>query len=738
VAADVHRQGGSKLKQVTHTQRNGDVRVLEVPVPALRPNGLLIRTAFSIISAGTERAKVEVAKKSLLGKALARPDQVRLLVESARQLGLAATYEKVKTKMDAFSPLGYSMAGVVIGVGASVTGFKAGDRVACGGETASHAEVVAVPQNLCVHVPDAVPLDQAAFATIGAIALQGVRQAGVSLGETVGVVGLGLLGLITVQLLRSAGCRVVGVDLDASRRALAERFGADATFAPDNPDAERFTRRVNAAGLDAVIIAAATTTNAPIELAGRLSRDRGRVVIVGAVRIDIPRSPFYEKELEVRLSRSYGPGRYDPQYEEKGTDYPIGYVRWTEGRNMGAVLDLVAQGKLDVSSLITHRYLLSEAERAYQALERGGEPSLGVVLDHEFLSENDLAAKKTVSVAAPREPKADVGVAFIGAGNFSQAMLLPHLKNNRDVRLCSVATRVGLNARSVAERADFENCSTDIEAVLADPAVDLVLIASRHDSHAELVAASIAAGKAVFVEKPLAITPAQLTDVIAAHARSASEPDDRVAGRQPFVMVGFNRRFQPLVGQLRKFVHESREPLLVHYRVNAGYIPRDHWTQDREQGGGRIIGEVCHFVDLVLHLIDDVPVEVHAHVLPDLGRYSRDNVAVMIRFQNGSAATIAYAANGDRGLEKERVEVFGGGRGAVLDDFRRLTLTVGGSRTTVKSGPDKGHRGEMQALIEAVKAQEAPPIPFDEAVRTMTVTFAIEESLASGVPVPIA
>lgn len=727
------------MKQVTHTQRRGGVQLQDVPAPVLRPGGLLVRTAYSVISAGTERAKVEVAQKGLLAKALARPDQVRQVLESARQIGLAATYQKVTSRLEAMSPLGYSSAGIVLAVGDDVRGFSPGDRVACGGASAAHAAIVYVPRNLCVHVAQAVGLDEAAFATVGAIALQGVRQAGPALGETVGVIGLGLLGLLTVQLLRSAGCRVVGVDPDDHRRALATRFGADPVFAPGSPDGERLTRQVCSGGLDAVIVTAASTSSEPVELAGRLSRDRGRVVIVGAVRIDVPRSPFYEKELEVRLSRSYGPGRYDPQYEEKGTDYPIGYVRWTEGRNMAAFLDLLAQCKLDIAPLITHRFPLEQAPDAYAMLTGGSESSLGVVLEYGVIEAPGgvPVAPETVRVGDQPRPAGKVSLGLVGAGNFAQAMLLPQLRRHPDVFLRAVATAGGLAAASVADRAGFEISAADPAALFGDPGIDLVMIASRHQSHAALAAASLRAGKAVFVEKPLALSADQLAEVVTAYEETSQRARVDQAVRPPFLMVGFNRRFQPMVHSLREFMAQGHEPLLVHYRVNAGYVPREHWTQDADEGGGRIVGEMCHFVDLVLHLVGQPPNHVYAQVLPDLGRYNGDNVSAMIRFVDGSVATLIYAANGDRGLTKERIEIFGGGRAGVLEDFRKMTLAGGGRRHVRRSGPDKGHRAELTALVDAVKRGKSSPVAFEQAVDSMNVTFAIERSLRLGQPVNV-
>ncbi len=719
------------MKQIVQQQRSGRLSVTEVPAPALRPDGLLIRTAYSLISAGTERTKVQVARKNLLGKALARPDQVRQVIRTYRQLGLQSTYQKVATRLDALNPLGYSSAGVVVAVGKRLPGFSPGDRVACaGGGYASHAEVVYVPGNLCAPVPVEVGLEEAAFATLGAISLQGIRQAAPTLGETVGVIGLGLVGLLTVQLLKASGCRVIGLDTNPSRCKLAKKMGADAATAPDHPSLDGIVARFAPQGLDAVILTAATPSDEPIHLAGQLARDRGRVVVVGDVGMQIPRALYYEKEIDVRLSRSYGPGRYDPAYEEKGLEYPIGYVRWTEGRNLAAFLDLLGQGKLNVKMLISHRFAIADAEDAYDLIQsKSGDAYLGVLLDYGFPSGETMASVNSgpVPVRAEGKVSGSIGVALLGAGNYAQSMLLPHLRSHPGVSLRSVITPSGLTARSAAERFGFAVCASDADIALYDPDVDLVLIASRHDSHADLVIRALKAGKSVFVEKPLALNADELASIQEAYASSDS----------PFVMVGFNRRFAPLVVSLRDFLQPAPEPMLLHFRVNAGMISVDHWLQDPQVGGGRVIGEMCHFIDLMAHLVAHPPVEVYAQGLPDSGRYSRDNLTATVRFLDGSVGTITYAANGDPGLEKERLEVFSAGKAAVLEDFRRLTLASGERRKVRRSKPDKGHKQELQTLIEAVRTGAPAPVPFQEAVRTTAATFAIVDSLTRGLPISI-
>lgn len=717
------------MKQVVQSQRGGKLRVADVPRPLLRSSNVVVQTAASLISAGTERAMVEVAKKSLLGKALARPDQVKQVLQSVKQVGWQATFQKVNSRLDALDPLGYSAAGVVIAVGPRVSGIAVGDRVACAGARyANHAEIIAVPANLCARVPEGVSLDDAAYATVGAIALQGVRQAEPRLGDVVGVIGLGLLGLITVQLLRANGCRVVAIDPDASRCERARGFGADVAVSPDDTVLQAAVQSYGAGGLDAVIVTAASKSAGPIELAGQLSRDRGRVVVVGAVPIVVPRSPFYEREIEVRLSRSYGPGRYDPQYEEHAHDYPIGYVRWTEGRNLGAILDLIQQRRLDVGALTTHRFWIEEAEKAYALIDGTiSEPHLGVLLRYHEPSEAQTAPDRPIDVGTRTAAAGKVVIGVIGAGNFAQGVLLPPLSGDDRVQLKTIATASGITARAVAERFKFQACAADSEAVLSDPDVTAVIVATRHDSHAPLVARAVAAGKPVFVEKPLALDAEQLAEVIAA---VSARPD-------ALVMVGFNRRFAPMVASLRDFFAGTPEPLLMTYRVNAGYIPPEHWVHDPAQGGGRILGEVCHFVDLLTMLAGDRVEEVSVVGLPDGSRYRQDNVVATLRFRRGSVGTIIYAANGDRALEKERIEVTSAGRAAVIDDFRSLTCYEKGRAHRTRRVGDKGHKAELAAFVEAVKSGGASPIPFAEAVHATEVTLAIVAALATGSSVSV-
>jgi polar amino acid transport system substrate-binding protein len=724
------------MKQICQSQGLGRIAVEEVPAPVLRPGGVLVRTVWSLISAGTERAKLELAQKSLAGKALARPEQARQVIDALRQQGLAATYRKVTNRLDSLEPLGYSCSGVVLAAGAGAEDFTPGDAVACAGAGyANHAEVNFVPRNLCVRIPDALELDEAAFATAGAIAMQGVRQAEARLGEAVAVIGLGLIGLLTVQILKAAGCRVLGVDLDAERRRLAGQLGAEAAAPPDAALVLTLASAVfGLPGCDAAIVTAATSSDGPLELAGRLCRDRGRVVVVGNVGMKVPRQVFYEKELDLRLSRSYGPGRYDPDYEEKGRDYPLGYVRWTERRNLEAFLALAAGRKIDLRPLITHRFPIQDAPAAY-ALIQGGEPCLGVLLAYPSATPpNTTPPRITRRHTEPRPsgsgPRPLVRLGFLGAGNFAQDTLLPALQSLGQVRFQAVATASGLSAVSVARRFGFARAAADAADLLLDPEIDAVVIATRHDAHAALVIDALKANRHVFVEKPLAVRPEEL-EAIAAALRSLPNP--------PLLMVGFNRRFAPAVRVAREFFASNSEPLCLRCRVNAGYLPPANWLHDPETGGGRITGEGCHFVDLALHLAGSRPVQVFAQALPDGGRYRHDNVSLQIRFANGSLATVDYLANGDKRLPKEAIEIFGGGAAAIIDDFRRVTLARHGKLRRLGhwwSGPDKGHRAELKAFIEAVRRGGPSPVPFDEAARSMRVTFRLLDALRAGLPVP--
>jgi len=714
------------LKQVVNDGR-GRVRLVDVPIPALRPGGVLVRTVCSVLSPGTERMNVERSRQSLLARARERPDLIRQVFDRVRREGLRLALTAVGERLSALVPMGYSSAGVVEAVGEGVQHLRVGDRVACaGGGYASHAELIWVPQLLCARVPDGprpVELGEAAFATLGAIAMQGFRQARLRLGETAAVTGLGLLGLLTVQLAKSGGCRVVAADLDPDRVALARRLGADVAVAAGEEYEAAVRRETSGRGADAVLITAASESAEPVRQAGRLSRDRGTVVVVGAVPADVPRSPFYEKEIDVRFSRSYGPGRYDPGYEEQGHDYPVGYVRWTEQRNLEAFLDLLAQGRLAIAPLISHRFPILEAEEAYRVLTDAKERALAIVLD--YAERAPEPRRVTLRTAAPRPRRAEegkVGVGLVGAGQFARAVLLPALKADASVALRGVVAATGITARTIGEQAGFDYCTSDVDELLADDRVDAVVIATRHGLHARQVVAALRAGKRVFVEKPLCLDEEELADIVGTWQE---------AGR-PLVMVGFNRRFAPHTRQVHDLFPDRRAPLSIDYRINAGLLAPGSWVSDPGEGGGRVLGEVCHFVDLASALVGSHPVHVAAETV------APDGVAALLRYQDGSVASIQFLSGGHAAVPKERIEIIGGGTVAVMDDFRVLSWwrPAGNGRSALRV-QDKGHRAEMAAFVEAVRTAADPGLSFAECVLSTLSTFRIRDAAAGGVGLPI-
>jgi predicted dehydrogenase/threonine dehydrogenase-like Zn-dependent dehydrogenase len=728
------------MKQLIQEMKSGTIQIVEVPAPLLRAGGVVVRTRHSVISVGTERSTVELGRKSLLGKAMERPDQVRKVLDAVGREGVAAAYQKVKARLGELSPMGYSAAGVVEGVGEGVAGLEVGDLVACAGAGyASHAERLWVPKNLVVRVPAGVGSEAAAFSTLGAIALQGVRQAEPRLGETVAVIGLGILGQLTVQLLAASGVRPVGIDLDPSRVALAREHGALGLVRSDEVEA-RVMDATDGVGADAVIITAATSSTDPIELAGALARDRARVVIVGAVPIEVPRSPYYEKELDVRLSRSYGPGRYDPSYEEGGHDYPVGYVRWTEQRNMKAFLDLIAMGEVRLDRLITHRYEFGDAVSAYDAVTGDDAGSvLGVVLEYPEAAGVEPrrvgvgvgagvggAAAHASAPARAHGTKGPVRVGLIGAGSFAQGVLLPALKKLH-VELTGVSSAGGLSARKAAEDHGFRWLAGSPEEILADDATDAVIIATRHGDHARLAAAALRAGKAVFVEKPLALTFEELDDVV-----------DAATGGPP-LMVGFNRRFAPATVYLRGRLAGLPGAKVIHVRANAGYIPPDSWVHDPVDGGGRLRGEGCHFIDLALFLAGSRAVRVETVALAGADPAARlqDNFVITLQCADGSVASVLYTAKGSGKSGKERVEMFAAGRTGMIEDFRSAEVW-GRKRERWSGRQDKGHAAELEAFVAAVRAGAASPIPLAELEHSSRVTLVAGASMARGEAVEVA
>ena len=716
------------MKQVLQNRKTGRPFVGEVPVPALQRGRVLVRTVASLISAGTERMAVEMVSKGLVSEARQRPDLVKAVVAKVKSEGLLNTFASVRDKMAASTTLGYSAAGLVIEVGEDVTGFQIGDRVACAGVGfASHAEVLSVPQNLCVHLPESVSFDAGAFGTLGAIALQGVRLAQPTLGESIVVIGLGLIGQLTVQLLKANGCQVFGLDLDPERVKLALELGADAASVSTEETAKVVERWTRGRGADAVLITAATDSNQPVELAAQISRMKGRVVIVGMTGLDIPRQPFYMRELSLIISMSYGPGRYDANYEERGHDYPLPYVRWTEKRNIEAFLELMGSGKVDVKKLTSHRFSIDDAERAYQLISgTSSEPYLGVVLNYDPNSEVTRKVSLKSSPVAVTDKKITVGV--IGAGGYVPAMLLPHFKS-MGVRFKSIATASGVSAHDVGKRFGFEYAVSSADEVLNDPDINLLVVGTRHDTHAELASEALRRNKHVLVEKPLALNDEQLDDLI------------KVAnGSSGYLMVGFNRRFSPIARQAKEFFKSRNTPLSIMYRVNAGRLPKGHWLHDERQGGGRIVGEGCHFVDLMTFLTGALPVSVFAEAISSKQdkELDVDSVFITLKFSDGSNGSIGYLSEGDKALAKERVEIFGAGRSFVLDDFKSASSFKDGreNQITLKV-QDKGQLDQVKAICESVSSGGTPPIRLEELVSTTRATFRVLDSLREHLPMEV-
>jgi predicted dehydrogenase/threonine dehydrogenase-like Zn-dependent dehydrogenase len=707
------------MKQLLQSMRDGKTKVVEVPIPVPQAGQALVRVSASLVSAGTERMLVEFGEKSLIAKARSRPDLVRQVVDKARREGLGPSVKAAFNRLDQPMALGYSSAGTIIALGDGMDGFRVGERVACaGGGFAVHAEYNVVPRNLLTPLPDGVGFESAAFTTLGAIALHGFRLAEPQVGEYVAVIGMGLLGLMAGQIAVAGGCRLLGIDTNPDRVSLAASLGMKAVLRDQAVDtAQAFTGNH---GFDAVLICADTSSNDPVELAGVIARDRARVVATGAVGLSFPRKLYYEKELSFVNSRSYGPGRYDPTYEENGHDYPSGYIRWTEGRNFQAVVKLLEDGKIKVEPLITHRFPIETAAEAYQVITgKKQEPFLGVLLTYKEESGNANEKVHFHSLSTVASP---VKLGVLGAGLFANATLLPALKKNKAVELVGIASAGGMHARHTGQKFGFAYAASGDDQILNDSSINTVAILTRHDSHAGLIIRALQAHKHVFVEKPLAVTSQQLADI----EESISVLSSHI------LMVGYNRRFAPLALDLALFLARRSEPLHAHFRINAGYIATNHWTQDPAQGGGRIIGEGCHFVDFLTFLVGAVPSAVHACALPDHDKYHQDNVSMTFTFPDGSVGVIDYLASGDKSFPKERLEVFCGGRVAVLDDFRVLETIWNGKRKTIRKTQDKGWYGEWVAFTKSIEEGGQPPIPYEQLVGVTRATFAAVESLRTG------
>ncbi len=712
------------MKQILQSLKTGATEVAEVPCPTARRGQLLIRTSRTLVSVGTERMLVEFGKAGWIEKARQQPDKVRMVLDKIKTDGLMPTLEAVFNKLDQPLPLGYCNVGSVMQAGGGVSGFEVGDRVVSNGK---HAEAVCVPINLCAKVPPQVSDEEAAFTVLGAIALQGIRLVQPTLGETVVVTGLGLIGLVTVQLLRAHGCRVLGLDFDPAKLELAKQFGAEVVNLGAGADpvaaAQAFSR---GRGVDAVIVTASTKSNEPMHQAALMCRKRGRIVLVGVTGLELSRADFFEKELTFQVSCSYGPGRYDPSYEEKGNDYPVGFVRWTEQRNFEAVLDMMADGRLNVKPLISHRFSVTEAEQAYE-LVGGSAPSLGILLEYPTAAEKPEATLRQSTVKLPAAPGAPTtgaaSIAFVGSGNYATAVLIPAFKD-AGARLKVVASSGGVTGVHAGRKFGFESTTTDTDGVFTDPDVQAIVLSTRHDTHADMACKALRAGKHVFVEKPLALKHEELGQIEQAIAEGMRN------GRAPMVMVGFNRRFATQVQKVKSLLKGVTGPKSFIMTVNAGAIPAEHWTQDREVGGGRIVGEACHFIDLLRFLAGSA---ITGHRVSVMDTRTRDTVSIELSFADGSIGTVHYFANGCKAFPKERLEVFAAGRVLQLDNFRKLTgFAWPGFAKMNLWKQDKGQKACAAAFVQAVAAGGASPIPFDELLEVARFTIDAADQCEGG------
>ncbi|WP_205630489.1 bi-domain-containing oxidoreductase [Streptomyces albus] len=725
------------MKQVVQNYKSGELTLLDVPVPQCKPGGVLVRSAYSLISTGTELMKVSEAGMSMVGKARSRPDQVAKVMQSVATNGVGATYRKVMGKLDSYTPLGYSLCGVVEEVGAGIDEVAVGDLVACAGnEHALHAELNWVPKNLFTPVPDGLAPRHAAFGTVGSIALQGVRRGEPQLGEVALVIGLGLIGQLVVQLLAASSVRVVGVDPDPVRCELAERSGAAACGSPGSPAVETAVSELTGGqGVDQVYLAAGGDSNEPVELAARLCRDRGRVIDIGKCRLDLPWNAYYEKELDVRFSRSYGPGRYDPEYELEGRDYPIGYVRWTERRNLACFLDLIARGRIDVEPLISHIAAFDDAVGTYQRLKDGELKAVAVLFRYPGQAVPAEAPEMALpsvrrrggEVAAPsRSATSPVRLAFVGAGNYATSMLLPHLARRDGVELAAVVTTTALSGANAQRKFGFAHATTDLDTVLGDKSVDAVFVVTRHSSHAELTRKALLAGKAVFVEKPLALTEDELAGVLAAVEESGN---DRL-------QVGFNRRFAPLLRQARQRFGPRTGPAHLRYLVNAGRLEQGSWYLRQDTEGSRFAGEGGHFIDTASWLLQADPVSVYS-----VAASGNEDLQVVLRYPDESTATLSYVTTGSPGFPKETLDLVADGKVLRLDDFVRAAVYDGRRKQWVGSrlpkARDKGQNAQLAAFVRAVRTGGPMPVPLESLVATTAATLAVRAALAGGAPVTL-
>ncbi len=718
------------MKQLLQNMRDGKAEVVDIPVPRVQAGYVLVRNQTSVISAGTERMIVSFAEKNLVGKARSRPDLVKQVIDKAKREGVVSTVSAAFNRLDQPMALGYSSAGIVEKVGEGVSGFNPGMRVACaGGGFATHAEFVLIPKNLLVPFSESLSFEEAAFATLGAISLQGFRLANPQIGDRIAIIGLGLLGMILAEIAAAAGCSVFGVDLDTERVKFASDHGI---YAVERQNAESHAQSFTEGnGFDSVFICADSKSSDPVELAGNLARDRGVVVAIGATGLQIPRKIYYEKELSFLISRSYGPGRYDKEYEEQGKDYPFGYVRWTEGRNLGAVIKLMESGKINVKELISHRFPIEDGVLAYDIITGKGKTAfMGVILVYPPA---DLGAEEQIITKVELFPKTSVPVSTIrlgilGAGLYAGAVFLPMLDKDKTSEKVAVCSAKGLNARHFANKFHYRYACTDEEQLLSDQAINTVVLLTPHKDHPRQIITALQAKKHIYCEKPLAIDEESLNMV----ANEMSQAETKL-------MVGFNRRFSPMIQQIKQFFGNHSEPVHIYYRVNAGYLPLNHWLHDSSVGGGRIIGEACHFIDILFYLAGTNPLDVQTFGLPNSGKYQDDNVTMVFNMQDGSVCTVDYLANGDKSVPKEYLEVFSAGKVARMEDFRKLSLTENGHNRLIHSRyrQDKGHQFAWQEFVKSIQNGSASPTSFASIWNVTQASFSAQKSLDQRKPMNI-
>ena len=699
------------MKQILQSLKNGSTEIANVPLPSASNGSILIKTSKTLLSAGTERMLVDFGKASWITKARQQPDKVRMVLDKIKTDGLKPTIDAVFNKLDQPLPVGYCNVGEIVELGKGVSGFSIGDRVISNGK---HAEFVNVPFNLCAKVPDAVSNEEAAFTVLGAIALQGIRLVKPTLGETIVVTGLGLVGLMTVQLLRASGCRVLGIDFDKEKLQIAKNFGAEVVDLSIGQDPLKISNLYSRnRGVDAVIVAASTKSSEPIHQAALMCRKRGRIVLVGVTGLELSRDDFFKKELTFQVSASYGPGRYDPNYEEKGQDYPVGFVRWTEQRNFEAVLDMMAAGALDFKQLISHRFVIDDAENAYDLIS-GDSPSLGILLEYPGLKmtkESRIVNFK--SYPSNPDSSKEFGVSFIGSGNYATSSLMPAFKKS-GAKLINVASANGVSGMHAGRKFGFEKTTTDNDSIFHDTKTDAVVISTRHNSHANLVIKAVDSGKHVFVEKPLCLRLEELNEIMAVYQMSESKP---------IIMVGFNRRFSPQIQKIKKLLLGTSGPKSFIFNINAGHIDEDHWTQDKDVGGDRVVGEACHFIDL-LRFLADSPILYWNQT--SMNSSSKDTLSIGLKFEDGSIGTINYFANGPKSLPKERLEIFSRGRALQLDNFRKLKGYSWPGFTKMNLWKqDKGQNEMASAFLNAIKGKTTAPIPIEEIFEIAKVSIEI-------------